>query len=202
MIGGLGFFALGWFIDFWTHVEKFGVAAGAHVHGGEALIRVNIPLTGVPFLLLGMAQLIGTEALLKRGGTPVFLGSHILMLDGVAHAFAFNDHLGDPVSAAFFAFVAPAQIAAGLAMPFIARRFDVLLALSSAALLALYAVSRSVALPALGWPERVEGLDMFSKAMEVLFILCVVASLHAQAVIARAKSTAPAGEAPAKPAGP
>lgn len=178
LLGGLVFWAMAWFIDFWTHVEVFGVGAGAHAHGGDALVRVNFPLTGAPLILFGMAQLMGTDALLKRGGLPLLAASFLFMLDGLAHAFSFNDHLGEPAAAAFFALVAPAQIAVGAAMPFLPRRFDRWLVAAALGLLALYTASRSLSFPPLGWPEPVEELDVFSKVVEVLFILVVLAGVR------------------------
>jgi hypothetical protein len=174
VIGGLLFWAFSWYLDLSAHIEKFGVGTGAHVHGGDAIIRVNFPVTGAPFIAMGIAQMMGTEALLKRGGLLLWAASLLLMADGLAHAFAFNDHLGVLSSAAFFAFLAPAQIAVGVALPFIERDFDVYLALGMAALLGLYVVSRSVTFAALAWPEPVEALDIFSKVVEVMFIVALV----------------------------
>lgn len=173
LLGGVGLWGLAWGIDAWTHVEAYGIAQGAHVHGGQALIRVNMAFSGLPLVVFGMAQLVGTQALLKRGGMPLFFASLFLMLDGLAHAFAFNDHLGEPASAAFFAFAAPAQIAIGASLPFASRARDRWLALGTLGLFVLYAASRTATFGPLAWPERVEGLDVFSKAMEVFFVLAV-----------------------------
>ncbi len=183
VLGGLVLWVFSWYLDLSAHIEKFGVGTGAHVHGGDALMRINFPLTGAPFIALGVAQLMGTEALLKRGGVLFWAASLLLMVDGLAHAFAFNDHLGVLSSAAFFAFLAPAQIAGGLALPFMARDLDVYVAGGMAALLGLYAVSRSVTLAALTWPEPVEALDVFSKVVEVMFIVALV--WHRRAIMPR-----------------
>ncbi len=173
LIGGLALWALAWGIDAWTHVQVYGIAQGAHVHGGDAVIRLNMTITGLPLVAFGMAQLFGTDALLKRGGMPLYLASLFMMLDGLAHAFAFNDHLGEPPSAAFFAALAPAQIALGAGLPFASRARDRWLVTGTLGLLALYVLSRTLAFAPLGWPERVEALDVFSKAVEVLFVLAV-----------------------------
>lgn len=179
LIGGLAFWVMAWGIDAWTHIQVFGVAQGAHIHGGDAVIRLNLTVTGLPLVAFGMAQLMGTDALLKRGGVPVYLASLSLMLDGLAHAFALNDHLGEAPSAAFFAILAPAQIALGVSLPFAGRARDRWLVAGTLGLLLLYAVSRVLPFQALRWPERVEALDVFSKAMEVLFLFALIAVARA-----------------------
>ena len=195
LIGGLAFWAMAWGIDAWTHVQVFGVAQGAHVHGGDAVVRVNMTITGLPLVAFGMAQLIGTDALLKRGGMPLYLASLFLVLDGLAHAFAFNDHLGEPPSAAFFALVAPAQMAAGLALPFVSRSLDRWLLAGTFGLLVVYGASRALTLEALGWPERVEALDVVSTLLEALFM--IVLGLNLKSLKDReekaAKGARPAG---------
>jgi hypothetical protein len=173
-LGGIVFWGLAWGIDAATHIQAYGFAEGAHVHGGDAVIRVNMTVTGFPLVAFGLAQLMGTDTLLKRGGMPLYLAAMFLMVDGLAHAFAMNDHLGEPASAAFFAFLSPLQIAVGASLPFASRARDRWLVLATLGLLGLYVVSRTVAFPPLRWPERVEALDVFSKAMEVLFILSVL----------------------------
>jgi hypothetical protein len=179
LMGGLGFWAMAWALDLWTHVEEFGVGEGVHAHGGSALIRLNFPLTGAPLILFGLAQLIGTEALLKRGGIPLFAASFLLLTDGLAHAFAFNDHLGELAAASFFAALAPAQIGAGLALPFIPRRYDRWFVAFALGLIALWAVSRAAAFEPLRWPERIEALDVFSKFLEVLLVVTLLVVIRA-----------------------
>jgi hypothetical protein len=198
VLGGLAFWVMAWALDMWAHVQTFGIGTGDHEHGGTALLRVNIPLTGTPLIVFGLALLIGSDALMKRGGVPKMFASLFLMHDGLFHAFAFNDHLGNLTSAAFFAFVAPLQIAVGVALPFMPRRFDGLMLFGTFGLIALYAVSRSASFPPLGWPEPVEALDVFSKFVEVLFILALIAVMRGErprgATPAPAKAAEPAGD--------
>ncbi len=194
ILGGLLFWVLAWVIDLWTHVETFGIAEGAHAHGGSLMIRATLPVTGVPLLAFGVAQMMGTDTLMKRGGLPVYFASLLLALDGLAHAFAFNDHLGNLASASFFAFVAPLEVAAGVAFPFIARRHDSVMALGVFSLIAIYTVSRAAAFAPLGWPEPVEGLGVFSKLVEALFLLAVVG--NARGIV---RTPNPPAEEPAAP---
>lgn len=199
VFSGLVFWVLAWVIDMWTHIETYGVNAGAHAHGGDAMLRINIPLTGAPLIVFGLSMLIGSEALMKRGGFPLLVASFVLMVDGLLHAFAFNDHLGNLGSAAFFAFVAPLQIAVGVFLPFLPRRFDVPLALGTLGLLCLYAVSRASSFAPLGWPEPVEALDVFSKFCEVLFLVSILSVLQASRTRElRAAEAAPAAAPPAE----
>lgn len=199
ILSGLVFWVVSWALDMWTHVETFGVNAGAHAHGGTALLRVTIPVTGFPLILIGLGMIIGTDGLMRRGGVPLMLASFFMMTDGLLHAFAFNDHLGSLASAAFFAFVAPLQIAAGIAIPFVGRRYDRPMLAGTFGLLALYAVSRLAPIAALGWPEPVESLDVFSKACELLFVISLVMVMKAGTQTPKADapaSAAAAGSAP------
>jgi hypothetical protein len=196
VLGGLFFWVMAWALDMWSHIQTFGIGTGDHVHGGTALLRVNIPLTGTPLIVFGLALLIGSEALMKRGGFPKMLASLFLMHDGLFHAFAFNDHLGNLASAAFFAFVAPLQIVVGVALPFLPRRFDRPMLLGTVGLLALYAISRTAPFAPLGWPEPVEALDVFSKFAEVMFLLSLIAVGRGE----RPRASHPKTVTPAEPA--
>jgi hypothetical protein len=195
VFSGLVFWVLAWVLDMWTHVETYGVNAGAHEHGGSAMLRINIPLTGAPLIVFGLAMLIGSERLMRRGGVPLLVAAFTLMTDGLLHAFAFNDHLGSLASAAFFAFVAPAQVAAGVALVFLPRDFDRLLVGGTAFIFALYLVSRTAPLAALGWPEPVEALDVASKVLEVLFLMSMASVARAR-VPRAAPGGAPGAAAP------
>src|SRR5690349_9596506 len=90
VLGGLVFWVMAWAIDMWSHIQEFGIGAGDHQHGGSALMRVNIPLTGAPLIVMGLVMLIGADRLVKRGGFPLLVASFALMTDGLLHAFAFN----------------------------------------------------------------------------------------------------------------
>lgn len=195
VLGGLVFWVMAWGIDLATHINEYGVNDGDHAHGGTALIRVNIPLTGAPLIVIGLVMMIGSERLMKRGGFPLLVASFALMADGLLHAFAFNDHLGNLASALLFGFVAPLQIVAGLALVDLPRRFDRPLLFGTLGLLALYAVSRTASFASLGWPEAVEGLDIASNALEVLFVLSLGAVMSA----ARRRSTPAKDAAPSAP---
>jgi hypothetical protein len=192
IFGGLAFWVMAWALDMWSHVQTYGIGTGDHQHGGTALLRVNIPLTGTPLIVFGLALLIGSDALMKRGGAPKMFASLFMMHDGLLHAFAFNDHLGNLLSAAFFAFVAPLQIAVGVALPFLPRKFDTPMILGTLGLLALYVVSRAAAFGPLGWPEPVETLDVFSKFTEVMFLLSILAVARGE----RPRSAAPKSAEP------
>jgi len=167
VVGGLLIWAMAWAIDFYGHLTG-GAPVDASGHGGDALVRVNFPLSGFPLIVLGGVLLLGGDRLLERGNTPRFAAGMLIALDGLAHAFAFNDHLGEPLWAALFAVIAPAQIALGLALPYLDRSLDRWWVLGIMGLLVGYAVTRVVSVPALGFPEPVEALGVFSKSTEAV----------------------------------
>lgn len=196
ILGGLVFWVMAWAIDMWTHIQEFGIAEGEHAHGGSALMRVNIPLTGAPLIVIGLVMLVGSVRLSKRGGFPLLVASFALMTDGLLHAFAFNDHLGNLASASFFAFVAPAQVVAGLALSELPRRFDRPLLYGTFAIFVLYLGSRAVPFAPLGWPEPVEALDVASKALEAVFLASMLAVISASRARAKAKAEPAAAAEP------
>jgi len=189
LVGGLLIWVMAWLIDFNVHVQRVAVDPGGHTHGGgDALIRVNFPMTGFPLILIGMGSLVGLDRLLyDRRVTLAYCAGILFAVDGLAHAFAFNDHLNDPYSAALFAAAAPAQILIGVAMPFLSRKYDSFWLLGALGLLAAYVVSRTVYVPALNMPESVEGLGIFSKLLEVVFVWLTLLNIRAGAAPASLK---------------
>jgi hypothetical protein len=169
---------MAWAIDFWVHYQVIAANPASHNHtGGDAIIRINFPMTGFPLIVFGMWQLMGSENLAKRPGFLAFVGGILMAVDGLVHAFAFNDHMND-YSAPLFASLAPAQIGVGVALPFLSRRYDGFWILGALALVVAYAVSRTVSIPALALPEPVEGLGVFSKVLEVSFVIVTLANMR------------------------
>jgi hypothetical protein len=60
--------------------------------------------------------------------------------------------------------------------------------------LAGYVVSRTVSVPALGYPEAVGGMDVFSKAIEVV-VLFILAPHAWRALVARKQGARPTSDA-------
>lgn len=173
VIGGLLIWLMAWAIDFVQHLSG-DVACDPTQHCGDALVRVNFPLAGFPLIVMGGIILFGGERLLERGNTPLFAAGMLISLDGMAHAFAFNDHLFEPLWATLFALTAPVQIVLGIALPYLDRSLDRWWWVGTAGLVVGYILTRVITVPALGFPEPVEGLDIFSKFTEVV-VLAVLA---------------------------
>ena len=201
LVGGLLIWAMAWVIDLNLHLQRVAVDPGGHSHGGgDALIRINFPMTGFPLILVGMGSLLGLDRLLyDRRAALAFFAGVLFAVDGLAHAFAFNDHINEPYAAALFAVVAPAQILIGVAMPFLSRRFDPVWLLAALGLLAVYVVSRTVYFPALNMPEAVDGLGIFSKVLEVAFIWLTLLNIRAGAQPAAAKPRPSPGGSSSEP---
>jgi hypothetical protein len=170
---GLGMWAMAWFIDLDARLR--GVVPPGH-HGGEALIRINFPMMGFPAIALGMILVLGTAFFMRRGNFPRYAAGLFIALDGMAHAFAINDHIGEYQWVIVFGVLAPAQVALGIALPFLRRDLDKWWFLASAALIGGYVVTRTVSIAAWGWPAPVEGLDVFSKFTEVMAMLLLAPS--------------------------
>lgn len=190
IIGGLLLWLMSWAIDLSTHIQEVAQDPTSHSHGGgETLVRVNFPLTGFPLVVFGMLQMVTFEKLQQRKVFIAFIAGIFFLLDGLAHAFAFNDHLNQPLSAALFAIVAPLQILVGVTLPFMPQAWDRYWAALALAMIALYAASRTVALPGIGFVEPVDGLGVFSKFFEVVILLLLLARWRSPAEIASEKAT-------------
>lgn len=198
LIGGLILWAMAWAIDFWVHYEVILLSPSSHPMGGDALIRINFPMMGFPLIFVGLWQLVGSEALGKRPVFLAFVGGLLMALDGLAHGFAFNDHMND-YSAPFFATLAPLQVGIGVALPFMARRFDAYWLVGSLGLITAYIVSRTVSAPALGFPEAVDGLGVFSKFLEVSFVAVTAVNVRRVDAVARVAAIEPTERAQAPP---
>jgi hypothetical protein len=193
---GLLIWLMAWAIDFWGHYTG-SAAVSDNGHGGDALVRVNFTLSGLPLIVMGGIILFGGDRLVRPGNTWLFITGLLIALDGQAHAFAFNDHLNDPLWAVLFAMVAPAQIALGIALPYLDRRLDRWWVLGTAALFFGYIATRTVSVPALGFPEAVEGLDIFSKFTELVTLVVLAPGVLRSTLLSRGQ---PARSEPA-PAG-
>lgn len=180
-----------WFADFYGAVTS-GAAEG---HGSEGLLvtRLNVTFFAVGFSLIGLLYEHHHRFLTDRRFALRYIVGYLLLLDGVFHLFAFNDHLSEPLEAAFFGVVAPLQIVGGLAFPHLGRRLEPAGIVLSAFLLGAYAITRSVPVWPRGVVEELDVLGLLSKALEVLTILTLVQLLR----IERTERGAPDVSAPA-----
>ncbi len=189
ILGGLGIAAAGAAIDVWAIVTGLATAGqGAH----DSLLSFNLPFLGLAFIAFGllMAQ---PSLFLRKGFRRVFLASLLLIADGLLHMSLIAAHLEELHQAVFFGAIAGVQIFAGLTLPESSRRLRDVWILLTLGLVALYAVSRTTAVPILFDLEGVENLGVVSKVLEVLLIL-VLLSMRAPAFDARLRAAAAATE--------
>ena len=171
-IGGLGFIVMGFIADLAQHLATVGHAAG-HAQGGDIFLRVNIPLMGIACIAFGLGMVIVNEHR-DRGHVLAYVAGLFILTDGIAHLFAITDHIEVPLHTVVFSLVAPFQIAAGILFPFLPRKWDRYWIAFTVGLIALYAVTRSIALPPLWALEEVEPVGVFSKAIEVVTLFPLV----------------------------
>lgn len=187
---GLTVAGMGWVADL------LGLAAqgGQADHGaGDLFFRMNML-----FFAVGLAGIgVGFQHHAQFFRDPVFalryLAGYVILVDGFIHAYAFNDHLGEPLQAAFFAVVAPLQIIVGLALPYRPRHWIPASLVMTGGLIAAYLATRTVEL----WPvseiEEVETLGLISKALELLAVLLLLQLVRA------GRKSRPRDEATARP---
>ena len=192
---GLIVASTGWLADLLGLVALGGEAD----HGtGDLFFRMNML-----FFALGLAGIgVGFQHQARFFRDPVFalryLAGYVILADGFLHAYAFNDHLGEPFQASFFAVVAPLQIGVGLALPYGPRRWIHGSLVMTAGLIAAYIATRTVEV----WPvseiEEVETLGLLSKALEVFAVLLLVQLVREERRAGR-KAAAPSPGSSAEP---
>src|SRR3989304_2678017 len=115
LISGILIVLLYWVADLYAAWSS--ALEDAHEAGGTLVTRMNVIFFAIGFSLLGLLY-EQHPRLMKdaRWSLRVAVGS-LLLLDGLVHLFAFNDHLAEPFPAAFFGVLAPVQILAGVLFP-------------------------------------------------------------------------------------
>jgi hypothetical protein len=185
VVSGLSVAGTGWAADLLGLVA----AGGEPGHGtGDLFFRMNML-----FFAMGLAGIgVGFQHHARFLRDPVFalryLAGYVILADGFIHAYAFNDHLGEPIQAAFFAVVTPLQIVVGLALPYGPRKWIPASLAMTAGLIAAYVATRTVEV----WPvseiEEVEILGLLSKALELLAVLLLVQLLREERKAARKRA--------------
>lgn len=188
--GGLLVASMGWAADL------FGVMSGGggESHGaGELFFRVNITIFALGLAAIGVGYEQHARILREPPWGLRYVAGYLILADGLLHGYAFNDHLGEPFPAGFFAVVALVQVAVGLGLPYLRRTFDVAWLALTGFLIAAYAATRSVVVWPLGEVEELEGLGLLSKVIEVLAVLSLVQLIRADRRARRiGPATAPA----------
>lgn len=164
----------------WTS-DLFGILAEGStepIHGGPLFFRLSIMTFSLGLAGIGVGYQHVTRFLRDSVWTLRYLAGYLILADGIIHAFAFNDHIAEPFQAAFFAVVAPLQVAVGLAFPYLRGGLDRAWLALTAFLLAAFVATRTAPI----WPvseiEEIEPLGLMSKAFEVLAVLVLVQLLR------------------------
>jgi len=169
---------MGWIADLFATLGK---AAGLGGHGTDDLFfRVNITFFAFGLAAIGVGYEQHERFFRDRSWGVRYVAGYLILLDGVLHAFAFNDHLADPFQAAFFGVLAPVQVAVGLALPYLRRSWDAASLALAAFLLAAYIGTRLAAVWPLGGIEEIEALGILSKLVEGLAVICLVQLVRAR----------------------
>jgi hypothetical protein len=192
---GARLFALG-FGTVYAIVTLYGLVAGSNVlgilalNGADNVLHLVIAAAGLAAYAASRARAPEPRvaaAVRPRGcvpprarSEPALLVASLAWAAGIMHAAASAQHLHEwPAAAVFFAVLAVAQV--GLGVWLWARpdgRALVAAAAGSAAVVALWAVSRTAGLPfgpEAGDPESVGVLDVLATADELLLVACAVA---------------------------
>lgn len=190
LLSGVLVVLLYWVADFyaaWSTPPDDG-----HGAGGAFVTRMNVIFFAIGFSLLGLLYEQHARLMKDARWSLRLAVGYLLLIDGLVHLFAFNDHLTSPFPAAFFGVLAPVQILAGALFPNAGSRGDPGWLLLTAGLLAAYIATRSFAVWPLAEIEEVDALGLLSKAVEAFTILALVALLRLDR---RARSPGPFGDA-------
>ena len=167
---------MGWVVDL---SATLGAEAGEGHGGGELFLRLNITFFALGLAAIGVGYQHHERFLREPGWSLRYLAGYLILVDGLLHAFAFNDHLAEPFPAAFFGLLAPVEVAVGLGLPYLRRSLDAAWLGLAAFLIAAYVATRTAVVWPLGAVEEVEALGILSKVVEVLAILALVQLIRA-----------------------
>ncbi|TLZ68531.1 MAG: hypothetical protein E6K12_01070 [Methanobacteriota archaeon] len=151
-------------------LNLIGVVSGDQSSGhgaGDTYLWLFLMLQGLAFSTVGVVGAHYREfAANPNLGKPYVVG-FLLIADGGLHLLALNQHLGTVPAALFFEVVAPLQILAGIAFPYLQRRWDAAWLLFTGFLIGTFVVTRIIAIWPIGVIEEVDLLGILSKAVEV-----------------------------------
>ncbi len=174
LIAGLLIILLGWGSDLIGALSE-----GSATHSaGDIVDRIWFTFFGLLFVAGGVVyeqhwRLLNDAVLTER-----YLVSFLFIADGAFHLYALTDHLGEVFSVAFFALFGVAQLALGVAIPHLGRRWDPYLLAIPLVLIAAYVLTRMVPVWPINTIEEVELLGILSKATEGLTVLMLVAMMR------------------------
>ena len=172
-LGGVFFIAMAFVADLSEHID-FASGEAGHAHGGgDIFVRVNLPVMGLAFIAFGLGMYILNEHR-DRIHLLAYIAGLLIIADGIAHLFAISDHIEIPLFVAGFAATAVIQVGGGVLLPFLPRAWDRYWIAATVALIVVFVLSRSFALPPLWGVEEIEPVGLFSKAVEILSLFPLV----------------------------
>jgi hypothetical protein len=140
---------------------------------------------GVSFATIGVGFENFPQILHSGDRAKRYIVAFLFLADGSLHLYAFNDHLGDPFSATFFAVFSVLQLAAAFIIPYTRFRLDTTWLAMTAFLIFAYVVTRTMAVWPIGVVEEVEPLGIVSKLVEVLTVLVLVSLVQSERAVRR-----------------
>src|SRR5438876_9716857 len=123
LVCGVLIVLVGWVADFHGLFESASQPTG---HGSSTTfpLRLFMTMFGVAFSTIGVGFENFPQILLGGDRAKRFIVALLFLADGSLHLYAFNDHLGDRFSAAFFAFFSAVQLAAAFVIPYTKYRLE------------------------------------------------------------------------------
>ena len=189
----IGFFAcgalvivVGWLADF-LGIFELGSQPTGHGSNGTFQLRIFMTMFGVAFAAIGVGFENFPQILEGGVDTKRYIIALLFLADGSLHLYAFNDHLGDPFLATFFAVLSVVQLAAAFVIPYTRGPLDLAWLAITVFLILAYIVTRTIAVWPIGFVEDVEGLGVVSKLVEVLTVLLLWPIVQAD-LVSRRKS--------------
>src|SRR3989475_3684598 len=177
LICGVLIILVGWVADF---LGLFELASEPTGHGSSTTfpLRLFMTMFGVAFSTIGVGFENFPQILLGGDRAKRFIVALLFLADGSLHLYAFNDHLGDRFSAAFFAFFSAVQLAAAFVIPYTKYRLESLWLAITVFLILAYIATRTMAIWPIGIVEEVEPLGIVSKLVELVTVLVLVSLLQ------------------------
>ena len=165
-------------------LNLIGVVSGDQSSGhgaGDIYLWLFLMFQGLAFSTVGVIGAHYREfAANPNLGKPYVVG-FLLIADGGLHLLALNQHLGILPAALFFEVVAPLQILAGIAFPYLQRRWDAAWLLFTGFLIGTFVVTRIIAIWPIGVIEEVDLLGILSKAVELAICVLLISAMRANA---------------------
>ena len=180
LLSGLAIVAVFWAAEFTVALAELGEPthpageAGTHAAVGTLVTRLEVVFFALGFSLIGLVYEHHGRLMKEPAFALRHAAAYLLLVDATLHAFALNDHIAHAFSVGFFAVVALAQFAAGIALPRMGARLDAAVLGLTLFLIAAYAATRTFVVWPLEAVETFEPLGILSKLVELVLVLVIV----------------------------